>query len=518
LRVKIVLGLLVVLFLATGALTAARPRIPHTAPSPASPAGALADAGADAAEAGRASAATSGSASAPLGDAGALDLMDRPLRTITLGWDLAAPAVLANGGLDPAQASEFTAAGVATHLKPVEAMSVVEAALARGGADREGADIAVIPFSELCASYERLRALSPEVFFVVGWSRGREALVSTHEALPSASDKSFDDGAGSGPRPRAPAEPQGKAGDKLSVSMVGAPGEAATFLGLFALDANGIPPGAVHLVAHEERPGDPPLAAVDRDALGETARHTILLTTADATRLVPFVAVAQHGLLDQHGRALAAWARVWLEATRKLDRDPPSAARAIAAAPGAPEPIALLKRLGEMAPASLGDNARAFGLSGRGALTLDALFQQTWRIWRGAGALATPAPDTTPINGSIITSLARSYPSLASPPVAQKPKPGAASPDTLKAFVTYRQPEGKVDDTSLLATTGLLADVFDRSTLRVAVVKGDHVDAAATKHLVDDVEQRFDVAPERVVAAKKAPGKVGAAVEVLVAP
>jgi hypothetical protein len=499
LRVKIVLGLLVVLFLATGAMLATRPRVSHAEPPPgsASIADALASAGAEVGSA-------SGSASAPAGnagDGGALKLMDRPLRTITLGWDLAAPAVLANGGLDPAEASDFSAAGVATYLKPVEAMSAIEAALARGGADREGADIAVIPFSELSASYERLRALRPEVFFVVGWSRGREAIVSTRDALPSGSDK-----------------PEGKASDKPSVSMVGAPGEAATFLGLFALDENGIPPSAVHLVAHEDRPGDPPLAAVDRDALGDTARHIILLTTADATRLIPFVAVAQHGLLDQHGRALAAWARVWLEATRKLDGDPPTAARAIAAAPGAPEPIALLKRLGEIAPASLGDNARAFGLSGRGALTLDALFQQTWRIWRGAGALATPAPDASPINGSIITALARSSPSLSSPATAQRPKLGAPSPDALKALLTYRQPEGKVDDASLLATTGLLADVFDRSVLRVAVVRGDRVDAAATKRLVDDVEQRFDVAPERVVAAKKAPGKVGAAVEILVAP
>lgn len=493
-RTKIVFGLLLVLFGATLGMLGTRERVAHTAP--AAPSASPAASGSASGSAAAASAGAPGSASPPA-EAGPPKLMDRPLRAVTLGWDLAAPAVLANGGLDPAESSDFTAAGVATHLRPVEAMSAIEAALARGGADKDGADIAVVPFSDLVASYERLRALSPEVFFVVGWSRGREAVVSTRDALPSGADK-----------------PDPKGG----VSMVGTPGDAATFLALFALDANGVAPGAVKLVPRADKPDDPPLAAVDRDMPGESARRTILLTTADATRLCPFVAVAQRGLVEAHGNALAAWARAWLAATRKLDADPASGARAIAAAPGAPEPIALLKRLGEIAPATLGDNARAFGLSGRGALTLDALFQQTWRVWRGAGALATPVPDAAPVDGSIIASLARSHPSLAAPAAPAKAKPAPANPDALKTLVTYRQPEGKVDDASLLSTAGLLADVFDRSTLRVAVTKGGKIDPAATKRLVDDVEQRFDVTPGRLVPAKKVPAGAGASVEVLVTP
>ncbi len=495
-RSKIVFGLLLVLFVATAGMMATRERVAHTAPASPRPSPSNSASAA-------LSASAAGSASAPMDaglDGGPVKLMDRPLRVVTLGWDLAAPAVLANGGLDPTEASDFDAAGVATRVHPVEAMSAIEAALARGGADKDGADIAVVPFAELVASYERLRALSPEVFFVVGWSRGREAIVSTKDTLPSG-DKN-----------------DAKAGDKPSVTMVGSAGEAATFLALFALDANGVPPGSVKLVGHADKPDDPALAAIDRDMPGETARHTILLTTADASRLVPFVAVAQHGLLEAHGKALTAWVRVWLTATRKLDADAPKAARSIATAQGAPEPLALLKRLGEIAPASLGDNARAFGLSGRGALTLDALFQQTWRIWRGAGVLATPVPDAPAINGSIIASLARSYPSLATPPTEAKPRPTPTNPDALKALVTFRQAEGKVDESALLATAGLLADAFERSVLRVAVTKGGKIDVAATKHFVDQVEQRFDVAPGRVVAAKKAPASTGASVEILVAP
>jgi hypothetical protein len=63
-----------------------------------------------------------------------------------------------------------------------------------------------------------------------------------------------------------------------------------------------------------------------------------------------------------------------------------------------------------------------------------------------------------------------------------------------------------------------LADVFERSVLRLAVTKGGVLDATASKRLADDVVQRFDVAPERLVVAKKAPPKTGASVEVLVAP
>lgn len=507
-RIKIVFGLLLLLTLGLGVTQLSRDRVTHTAPQAPLPSpSAVASASAAPRASGSAAASASGSASAA-GDAGPAKLMDRPLRAITLGWDLAAPAILQNGGLEPAATSEFSAAGVEVKLNAVDAMSTIEGALARGGADRDGADVAVIPFCEFVAAYERLRALSPEAFFVVGWSRGREALISTRDALPAAGDK-----------------PEGKPapGEKPGVAMVGVLGEPATFLGLFALDAGGIPPGSVRLVAPGGKPDDPPLAAVDRGLTPSGApRNTILLTTADASRLIPFVAVAQHGLLEKNGKALTAWARVWLEGTKKLESDPPAAARQIAAAPGAPEPIALLKRLGELTSASLPDNARAAGLSGRGALSLEILFQRTWQIWRAAGVLATPAPETAPINTSVIAQLVRSSPALAVPPRPGAPAaPGKGTPagtDALRAMIIARQPEGKLDEPALQATAGFLADVFERSAVRVAVIKAGGVDGAATKRLIDEVEQRFDVAPGRLSAAKKARPSAAATVEVLAAP
>jgi hypothetical protein len=504
LRTKIVFGMLLGLFTAFGAVVATRGRTPHQAPAPPAPTASAAASGSAAAALASGSAAAS--SSAPPVDAGPPKLMDRPLRVITLGWDLAAPGVLANGGLEPGASSDFSATGVETHLVAVDAMGVVEGALARGGGDKDGADVAVIPFSQFVASYERLRALSPEAFFVVGWSRGREALISSKDALPAPNDK----------------------GEVKEVKMIGAAGEPATFLALFALDAAGVPASSVKLLSAQDKTDDAPLSAVDRDAApADSSRRNILFTTADASRLVPFVAIAQHGLIDKNGRALTAWARVWLDGTRKLESDAPAAARQIAAAPGAPEPIALLKRLGQIASASLTDNAKIAGLSGRGALTLETLFQRSYRIWKAAGLLATPAPEAAPIVTSVIASLVRSNPSLIAAPAPPKVAPGgpavvgkggSSGLDSLRAMITFRQPDGKFDEAELFSSAAFFADAFGQSALRIAVGKAGAVDAGATKRLIDNLGERFDIAPSRLVTAKKMPAKASASIEILAAP
>jgi hypothetical protein len=75
--------------------------------------------------------------------------------------------------------------------------------------------------------------------------------------------------------------------------------------------------------------------------------------------------------------------------------------------------------------------------------------------------------------------LKRSNPALAKM-AGTHPKPPTASPDSLKVLLTYRQPEGKVDAAALLAEAGLLADVFERSILRLSITKGGGIDAAAS--------------------------------------
>ncbi len=494
-RVKIVFGLLLSLIVALGGMIVLRGTKPHNAPTPpAARTGGSGDPVASASAAGSASGAPAGSSSAAPADAGPARLMERSLRVVSLGWDLAAAGVLANGGLDPAPSSDFVAAGLDLHLNVADSMSVVEGALARGGADKDGADIALIPFSQFVAASERLRALSPEAFFVVGWSRGREALISSKDALPAPDAK----------------------GEVKEVKMMGTAGEPATFLALFALDAAGVPASSVRLVGPEVRGDDATLAAVDRDAApADPVRRVILLTTADASRLVPFVAVAQHGLLDKNKKALSVWARVWLDGMKKLASDPPTAARQIAGATGAPEPIALLKRLGQITPATLTDNARVAALSGRGALTLESLFQRTYRIWRAAGALATPAPELAPINTGVIAALARSNPELIGSIVPPRNAAPGAAAESAKAMITFRVPEGKFDEAELGRNVAFFADVFERSLQRVVVNRGATVDAAATKHLIDLVEERFDSANGRLIVGKKAFPKVAVSVEIL---
>jgi hypothetical protein len=488
-RAKIVLGLLISFFAAFGALLALRKPLPHEAPAAPRPPSAPSAEPALSSSAVASSSAASALASARPADAGAdggaPKLLDRPLRVVTLGWDLLAPALLENDGLVPGAKSGFTAAGIDVRLGAITDMAGIEKALARGGAEDGGADVAIMPLPALAASYERLRALSPEAFLVVGFSRGREALVSKRDALPE---------------PPASGE----------VKLAGVAGEASTFLALFLLDAAGIPPARVRLVSPSEA-DQAAVAAVIRGAAPAGARP--LLTSADTPRLIPYVAVAQRGLLDVRSDALAALGRGWLAGSRKLAADPPAGARRVAAAAGASDPLSFVERLGELSPASLSDNARMAGLSGREALTLDALFQRSWALWRGVGALATPAPDRAPIATQVIASLALSE------GVAREPDSAGKAPagwEKGRALLVHRQE--KLDQDALVNAAGTLAATFERAVVRVGVQRGPVVDTLRTKGAIDAVVGRFDVAPARVVPATKGAGKGAAVLEVLMAP
>src|SRR5262249_51462687 len=135
------------------------------------------------------------------------------------------------------------------------------------------------------------------------------------------------------------------------------------------------------------------IAAVDRDLVAaDASRSKIWLTTADAPRLIPFVAVAPAALIEKSEQALVAWTRVTLLGASRLASEPPSAARQIAELPGAPDPLALLRRSGEIVPATLNDNSM-FLLQAKSPLSVSDLFSRTWSLWRGAGLIATPLPE-----------------------------------------------------------------------------------------------------------------------------
>jgi hypothetical protein len=410
---------------------------------------------------------------------------------MALGWEVAAPGLLENGGPKPAAKSVFMAEHLDVRIAVADAMGPIEAALARGGADENGADVAIVPLPSFVAAYERIRALSPEVFFVVGFSHGREAL-AVKDGLPTAPVK----------------------GD---VDLVGAPGAPSTFVGLFLLDLAGVPPSSVKIVAagsREEK--DASFIAFDRAEMGAdgAAGRKILLTTADAPKLVPLVAIAPRGLVADKERALAGLARGWLSGIRRLAGDPPEGARVVSSAQGAPEPLVLLRKLGDVSSATLADNTRVMGLSGRGALTLSTLFERTWQLYRGVSILATPPPEAPPIATGVVSALVRrGLVDLG----AQNAEPGKAKlSEGKKALVVYRQE--KLDEEALSNTIGLCAAVFERSVIRVAVTSAAGVDAAKTKKVIEAAEGQFDIGAGKLVEAKKAGAKGAAVVEVMALP
>src|SRR5207249_3765723 len=87
----------------------------------------------------------------------------RPFRVATLGWELAVPGVAIENGPK-------------MELAPETSLEIVEERLTRGGENPAGADVAILPLPAFVAGYDKLRALEPRAFAVVGFSRGREEL------------------------------------------------------------------------------------------------------------------------------------------------------------------------------------------------------------------------------------------------------------------------------------------------------------------------------------------------------
>ncbi|HSO34878.1 MAG TPA: hypothetical protein VLT33_20255, partial [Labilithrix sp.] len=114
-------------------------------------------------------------------DAGAAEAatpkpVERPLRVASLGWELVAAGVALT-------APDGGPTGPLLELAPEATLDAVEARLARGGNDPVGADIAVLPLPAFVLAYDRLRALDPRAFVVVGFSRGREEVHAAAGAL-----------------------------------------------------------------------------------------------------------------------------------------------------------------------------------------------------------------------------------------------------------------------------------------------------------------------------------------------
>lgn len=422
------------------------------------------------------------------GDARA-PLLNRPLRLVASTWELAAAALVANGGRATGDGSAMREAGLDVTVDVAATEQDVSNRLARGGADPEGADVAVMPLPSFVASYERIRALNPRVVHVVGWSRGREVLLGAREGMLG----------------RAPAA----TGDVTLVSS----DPSATALALFALDQAGTPATRVHVVSDAK---GATLAALARPIPPDRpadAPSRVLLTTADATCLVPFVAVVARGFVEGHPPAVAALIAAWSRGATELRKDVPAAARRIAAEPGAPEPAAMLERLGWMSNLGVWEEGLALGVYGTtpgapgdAVATVGALFARDWQLLRDVGALTSPIPQPPPVAPA---AFALAFPkSPAATPAAAVAQPGPGA----RVLLAHRIAKG--DASTVAADIATLAGVFDRSTVRVttrpASLAKDAADAATSGHRVPS---------DRTVVATTPLAEPGVALlEVLAAP
>lgn len=487
-RGKIIFLVILAMLVALVYFIGSRTRDPHVMPKarvdepPATGAGEAGTAASAASAEGGSAAAGSGSAGAPGAGAGpdAGPLMDRPLRVVAPAWELAAALHVANGGRATADGSAVRAARLEVSIDVAGGPRDVENRLARGGADAEGADVAVLPLPAFVAAYERIRALEPQVVHVVGWSHGREVLLGAKDGMLAGK----------------PA-----AGDVV----VAADDPAATALALFALDEAGTPPARVRVAPD---PRGATLAALARPLPGDRppdAPAKVLFTTADASRFAPFVAVAARGFVEGHVEATAALLRAWVEGASALRKDVPAAARRIAAEPGALEPAAMLERLAWIHDPGPADEAYALAAAGNDAVTVPWLFARDWRLLREAGTLTSPAPSTSVV---ATAPFARAFPTAPS-----RPAPPSTAVDPAARVLLSRR-FTKPDAEAIATEAAALASIFERSPLRITARP-----ASLARDAADFAADHRGIKPDRLVVAPTALTDTGAAViEVLAAP
>jgi hypothetical protein len=432
--------------------------------------------------------------------------VERPLRVTALGWELVAAGVALT-------AADGGAMGPALELAPETTLEAVEARLARGGSDPVGADVAVLPLPAFVVAYDRLRALDPRAFVVVGFSRGREEVHAATGALlkpPPAADEVKLVALGPATAADATARAAGS--------------ESATTLGLFALDLLGVPAARVRMVA----PGAPDaktalFAAVVRGAADE---RKLAFSSADASRFVPIVAIAPKAQLDANEAKMKAFARAWLDGLDASRKDASNVARRLAnkeALPlgagvgGAPEAIALLERLGQIDPAGLASQRAFMGAGATAPVTLETLTQRTWTLARAGGLTTSAAPSPLPIDERIVTAIAPAP----APKHTPDADPGAADAGAFAALpagstplVVYRAVDPASDAASVAAQIGFLAGVFEHAAFRVTAKGGEK----AARAIAAQARARFDLPASRLATAAGEPQGAFAAVEVVSLP
>ncbi len=481
-----------------------RTRTPHDAPAEVIEVVVAADAGDGGAEAGVAVAAVPDAAA----DAAPAKPTERPMRVTALGWELVAAGV-ALASAD----GKAAIAGQGLELAPETTLEAVEARLARGGGDPVGADVAVLPLPAFVVAFDRLRALDPRAFVVVGFSRGREEVHAAPGALlkpPPAGDEVKLVAFG----PATAAEATAKAGGS----------ESATLLGLFALDLLGVQGTRVRMIAPgAEAAKAAPFAAIVRGAADE---RKLAFSSADASRFVPIVMIAPKEQLDKNEPKFRELARAWLDGVERSRKDASNVSRRLAnkeALPlaagvgGAPEAISLLDRLGQIEPANLAMQRTLIGAAAKGTATLETVAQRTWLLARAGGLTTSAAPSPLPIDERVATAIGPT-------PVLTPPREGsgaadagafAAVPAGSVPLVMYRATDTGADAASVVAQIGFLSGVFERAAFRITAKGGDK----AAKAIAASAKEKLDLPASRLATANGEPaGGAFASVEVISLP
>lgn len=407
-------------------------------------------------------------------------LLDRRLRVVSADWSLLAPVVMANE--TPALShDEFAGAPLQVAVTHVRSQEALESALATGGAEESGADVAIVSLPSLAVAYERLRALEPRIILLAGWSSGAHALISSDTASLVRERRS----------PESPSVGTREASAELFMAawLFERAGWDASELNVQALGGS-----------------NQMFRAVKVDGRPATGFRTITSTT-EATALLPFVAVVPGAFATEHPRALAAFCSGYLGGADALHGDVPTAARSLAALPGTPETVDFVQQLGRIRFANVGENARRFALTGREVISLDWLFDETWRVWRSVGVVNSPTP-ASPLDPSVVTALVLRDPSRVEPAAAPEPR--------FDTDVVLAQHFDDLDDADLVAALGELVGVFERSALRLNVQRGSsRPDPDA---VVRRSAERYGFDAARVQTGRRPPRGQQASIEVLAAP
>ncbi|MDQ3034293.1 MAG: hypothetical protein M3Y87_17935, partial [Myxococcota bacterium] len=220
--------------------------------------------------------------------------------------------------------------------------------------------------------------------------------------------------------------------------------------------------------------------------------RTTWITTADAPRLSPWVVVAPQALVRDHPELLLAWTEAWLAGIARVRSDVPAAARAISAIDGAPPVVELMRDLGQIEHVSLLEAAQLSGLSGRPAITLEALFSRAWAIDRALGILSSPAPERVPLaTGPLSILVRRERPTE---PVGRSHGSGST---LLARFPIDLSDRARLVDEE--ARLGFLAGLFPRSPIRLVAPRERRVRAG---ELIARVAERYGLDPTRFTVTR----------------